>query len=1097
MEEYAVEMRHISKEFAGVKSSRDISLKLSRQEIHALVGENGSGKTVLMRILAGSIIPESGVIYKDRKKLELKSPIDALDNGIGMVYKDSSLVESFTAVDNILIGVEPVGHLNRMKREEVLDDIKKIIARNNLKIDLSLKVSAMTPQMKLNVAIAKLLYRKVDILLFDEPFYYLDPEEAENFKVLLLNLANDGCAILISSKKVREVRDIADKCTVLKEGNSLGTVTLKEASDVEIEKLVYGREALPGINRGKPQIGEPVLCLRNMSIYSEKRDKDIVNKVNFDVKSGEITCLLGLVDSGNIEIIYGIGGIIPVSNGNVIIRDVDLGKLYEEYKPINNKRYVGTIDITNMPVRRRNLAGLSQVPQDKGSYGIISSFNLKENLILQQYYRPEFSKGVFLNQRKIKEYTQKLIEEFEIESYLNEPVDKLSELSKQKLMLAREIDRSSKILVATNPSYSLDYQSSMEIRLQMIKKRDMGTAVLIASNDVDEALNFSDRILVVYKGRIVADVRAEEANADKLKMYMSGLIRMKNMDLYKPIIRRKKVLVRHKTVKRKAEDNNAVDFNDGNVIHKKIIKKTIVNRRSRTSADSKKVEHKKISPRKLKKIKMKNLVQYRDKGDNHEKNKKYSHRSYYKDNILKVVFSDRFIKFSSSITSTLIGIILGFIVLMIIDTSSSLEGLGYIFTTGFSSSEKIAEFIYTSAPIAMSGLAFAFAYRAKIINLGVPGQFAFGAFIAIVFALLGLPWYLNIILAFIAGAIWGLLPGLMKVYFNVDEIPSTVMFDWIAVTIIYICLSNMPSFLNADNTSTADISLINSSGIIPGWGLENWNSNFSIAIFIAIIFAVLVQLIIFRTKFGYEMRGFASSKKVAKAVGISSKNVILKSLVISGGLAGVGGALLYLSPYSSGGYAFSYSSLPLEGITGIAVAILAFNNPVACIFTSLVFSYISVSGDNLMRLGYSSSNISFIIGFIIYFGSFGVILNNWIRKRYISKGIKKLTDAISKIKGKADEARASKSVKKITIDEWGSSIVDIANSNVEKYYKEEEKVSTSFIEYSENREDKNKITIKLNPESEDLADYNPDHYANVDMPQLKRNKKKNKKGRGK
>jgi len=635
MEDYVVEMRHISKEFSGIIANRDTSLKMASQEIHALLGENGSGKTSLMCILAGSIIPDKGEIYKNNHRVIFKRPSDALDCGIGMVDKNVSLIDSFTALENIVIGVEPTGHFKKMRMDLIRKDVERINERYQLKIDLDKKVALMNSEMKFYVAIAKLLYRQVEVFLFDEPFFYLNPEEAENFKVFLLKLANEGKSILITSRKVQEVRDIADKCTILKDGNCLGTVSMKDADDREIDKLIFGREALPPLKRSKPKVGEAVLCVRNLSVYSKDKKTDIVNKVNFDVKAGEVTCILGMVDSGNIELLYGIGGILPVSNGHVIVRDVDLGKYYEEYKPVNGKRYVGSIDITKMSIRRKNLVGLSQVPSDNRSYGIIDDFNLMENMILQRYCEPEFSKGVFLNQKKIKEYTEKLIDQFEIEAYPNEPARHLSELSRQKLMLAREIDRASKIFIAMRPTFSLDFQASQEIRKQIIRRRDSGTAVLMASNDIDEALKFSDRLLVMYKGRFVADIRTEEADEEKLKMYMSGLIRMKNMHLYDPIISRKKIRVSKKKIKtRLAKSHLDNNVDSDNVIVKKIVKKTIVHRRkviipsSKNKADfrpgNKGGENGKLSvsnsgkkiartAEELKRIRMKNLVQFRDK----------------------------------------------------------------------------------------------------------------------------------------------------------------------------------------------------------------------------------------------------------------------------------------------------------------------------------------------------------------------------------------------------------------------------------------------------------------------------------------------------
>jgi len=578
METCAVEMRHISKEFSGVKTSRDITLRVNYREIHALLGDNGSGKTALLSILSGMIIPDEGAIFKKKQRLYFHHPNDALNVGIGMIDQDLSLIDSFTALENIVIGVEPTKYLHKMTIDSVRTDVEKINDKYKLGIDLNKKASLMSLQMRQRTLIAKLLYRHVDIFLFDEPFSYLNPEEAENFKLLLLNLANDGCAIVISTKKIREIRDIADRCTILKDGMCLGTAILKDASDCEIEKLMYGREALPCLKRSTPKIGQVALSIRNLSIVDSETSKMIVDKASLDIYAGEITCILGMKDSGNIEFLHGVGGVVAPSEGHVLLRNVDLGKIYSKYRSSGHKKYIGSVDITDMALERRKLFGLAQVPDDGRNYGVISGFNVQENMILQRFKEPRFSYGGFLHSAEIKNYSNYLTDKFEISSYADEPASNLSELSKQKLMLARAIDYASRILIAVRPTGVLDYQSSMEIRQQLIKKRDdAGIAILLASDDVDEAINFADRILVMYKGRLVADLRAEKAEEEKLKMYMAGLIQMSNMKLYDPIMVAKKVRVYPRKIKTKSNSASDVitrgncDYYLRRIIHKKII----------------------------------------------------------------------------------------------------------------------------------------------------------------------------------------------------------------------------------------------------------------------------------------------------------------------------------------------------------------------------------------------------------------------------------------------------------------------------------------------------------------------------------------------
>ncbi|MDD4532082.1 MAG: ABC transporter permease [Bacilli bacterium] len=468
------------------------------------------------------------------------------------------------------------------------------------------------------------------------------------------------------------------------------------------------------------------------------------------------------------------------------------------------------------------------------------------------------------------------------------------------------------------------------------------------------------------------------------------------------------------------------------------------------------------------------------------KNKSKTRDSYLHDNVTKVLFSDHFIRFSSSFSSLILGILCGYILLLIFNEANSGLALEYIFVTGFSSLANVNRFIYQAAPFVMTSLAFCFAYKAKQMNLGVPGQFAVGGFCAIVCALIGLPWPLNLLFSFLAGALWGILPALFKVHFHVPEIVSSIMFDWIAVIVIFIFLSNMPSMLNSTHSYTASIAEINAGGMLPSWGLNNWDSNFTIAIFIAILFAIICSVVINRTRLGYEMRAYALNASISQAAGISRTKIIMTSFAISGGLAGIGGALLYLAPYSIG-YKLDYASLPYEGIIGIGTSILAFNNPMSCVVVALAFSYINAAGSRLVELGYSSASISFIMGSIIFFGSFGVVLNRWIRKRYLFRAwkymVKKWAQWGERI---ADISKGQYHPQKKS-NKMHDAIVKIADSPASTYYKEEE-ISTSFINYKDTSPKKKRIVVKLHMESDDLEDYNPNHYANADIPQLRRYK---------
>jgi simple sugar transport system permease protein len=358
-----------------------------------------------------------------------------------------------------------------------------------------------------------------------------------------------------------------------------------------------------------------------------------------------------------------------------------------------------------------------------------------------------------------------------------------------------------------------------------------------------------------------------------------------------------------------------------------------------------------------------------------------------------------FISFSSSIFTIILGLLAGLVLLIVVDPSNAFEAFLLLFVGGFSSTSSIATFIYSAAPILMTGLSIAFAFKTGLFNIGTPGQFTAGAFMALVGALVwGCPWYVNILLAMFGGAVWGLIPGLCKAFFNVNEVLSAIMLNWVAIILADVAISNIDIMIDpVYATRTVNISTVNTSAIIPGWGLENFNAGLNISIFIAILFAIACWFIINKTNFGFELKACGSNKSASKYAGISDKRNIVLSFVIAGALAGVGGALLYLAPTTTSGYSLQISSLPEEGFTGISVGLLAASNPIGCIFAALFISYLDVAGETLQQLRYAPENVSFIIGIIVYFASFVALVRIWLEKVYqkdlfkiIGKGCVKL-----------------------------------------------------------------------------------------------------------
>lgn len=357
-----------------------------------------------------------------------------------------------------------------------------------------------------------------------------------------------------------------------------------------------------------------------------------------------------------------------------------------------------------------------------------------------------------------------------------------------------------------------------------------------------------------------------------------------------------------------------------------------------------------------------------------------------------------FISFSSSIFSIILGLIAGLILLIVINPARAFPAFGLLFIGGFAGTHAIAQFIYLAPPILMTGLSVAFAFKTGLFNIGTPGQFLAGIFMSLVGAIMwNCPWYVNILLAMLGGALWGFIPGFCKAFFNVNEVLSAIMLNWIAIILVDVGISNMPAMIDpVYSTRTVNIANVNLSGVIPGWGLQNFDSGLNISIFIAIIIAVICWLIINKTNFGFELKACGSNKSASKYAGISDKRNIILSFVIAGALAGIGGAMKYLAPTATGGYSLQISSLPEEGFTGISVGLLAASNPIGCIFSALFISYLDVSGEAIQQLRYAPENVSFIVGIIVYFASFVALVKIWLSQVYQKDLFKWLGDIFVK-----------------------------------------------------------------------------------------------------
>ena len=502
-EKYAIEMLGITKRFPGIIANDNITLRLRKGEIHALLGENGAGKSTLMSVLFGLYQAEEGEIRKDGKSVRIKNPNDATALGIGMVHQHFKLVECFSVLDNIILGIEPsrLGFLQKSKaRKKVLELSKKY----GLSVDLDALIEDISVGMQQRTEILKMLYRENEILIFDEPTAVLTPQEIEELMQIMKNLAKEGKSILFISHKLNEIMEVADRCTVLRKGKCVGTVDIKDTSKAELSKMMVGRDVDFTVHKEEKKPGDVILDVKNVSVASKLHKNNAVKNVSFSVRAGEIVCLAGIDGNGQTEFVYGLTGLEPIKEGTVTL----CGK-----------------DITKAPIRKRSLAGLSHIPEDRHKHGLVLDYSLENNMILERYFEPQFTnKFGFLRKKNIRAYSDRLIEQYDVRSGQGSATvaRSMSGGNQQKAIVAREIDRKPELLVAVQPTRGLDVGAIEYIHKQLVSCRDEGKGVLLVSLELDEVLSVPDRILVMYEGEIVGELDPKTTSAQELGLYMAG-----------------------------------------------------------------------------------------------------------------------------------------------------------------------------------------------------------------------------------------------------------------------------------------------------------------------------------------------------------------------------------------------------------------------------------------------------------------------------------------------------------------------------------------------------------------------------------------------
>jgi len=499
---YAIEMLNITKRFPGIIANDNITLQLRKGEIHALLGENGAGKSTLMSVLFGLYQPEEGIIKKDGKEVQIKDPNDANALGIGMVHQHFKLVQCFTVLENIILGVETTKH-GVLQKDEARKKVMALSEKYGLMVDPDALIEDITVGMQQRTEILKMLYRDNEILIFDEPTAVLTPQEIEELMQIMKNLAAEGKSILFITHKLNEIMEVADRCSVFRKGKYIGTVDIKDTNEQELSRMMVGRDVQLVVEKGEAHPGDVVLDVEGMTVASKVHKNNAVKNVSFQVRSGEIVCIAGIDGNGQTELVYGLTGLEPLVSGKITLK----GK-----------------DITKSSIRERDLV-ISHIPEDRHKHGLVLDYPLDYNIVLQRYFQPEFvTNAGFLKKDEIRKYSQKLEAQYDVRSGQgSETIARsMSGGNQQKAIVARELDRKHEMLIAVQPTRGLDVGAIEFIHKQLINSRDAGDAVLLVSLELEEVMNVSDRILVMYEGEIVGELDPKKTTVEELGLYMAG-----------------------------------------------------------------------------------------------------------------------------------------------------------------------------------------------------------------------------------------------------------------------------------------------------------------------------------------------------------------------------------------------------------------------------------------------------------------------------------------------------------------------------------------------------------------------------------------------
>jgi ABC-type uncharacterized transport system ATPase subunit/ABC-type uncharacterized transport system permease subunit len=909
----ALELRNITKMFGDFVADDDVSLRVEYGEVHALVGENGAGKTTLMNVCFGILQPTSGDILVGGERVVMASPTTARHHGLGMVHQHFKLVPSLTVAENVFLGAEPETKTKSLDRKKMARELETVSERYGLKVNPTQPVKTLSAGLRQRVEILKALYFEARVLILDEPTAVLTPQETDSLFAVLRELTSGGRSVIFITHKLGEVKAVSDRFTVMRRGQLVTTDRTADYSEHDIATLMVGRAVSLARTAPAPtrRTSEPVLLRCSQLVVNNADGRAVVDDVSFDLRAGEITGIAGVEGNGQTELVEALAGLLPSVAGSLELCDVD---------------------ITQASSAARRDAGLAHVPEDRLAAGVSAASSVQDNLA-GGYLRSNLFNLGLVRQRFVTEWANELIERYDIRgARATTAVGNLSGGNMQKVVLARELETQPAVLLAAQPTRGVDIGATEFVHAQLRAHRDRGAAILLVSADLGELLAVSDRLLVMYRGRIVAEFAPEEELVSRIGLAMAGVPEEQDRpDDQLPQVSSDNSPSALDTTPLQATKVAAQPQGTGAAPAVAVAKRQSVRRRHQVELHGRSA-----------------AVEPGGQGD-----------------VLASRAGEVWSRVLNGLTQPVLAVvaalIIGIIIIAALGDNPIRSYHSFLFGS-FNSLNNFSGMIAQVIPLLLIAVSVYVSFRAGVINIGGEGQMYLGAFVGAIVAynLHGLPGPLNIIVAFVAGgaagAVWALIPGLLDAYLGVDILVTTLMFNYIGQQFTAY-FADGP--LRDPSSGTPETKAIPADAHLPRiLGLGGAN----VGIFVGLAALIVMGFVILRSRWGLQARFVGENRVFASYLGISVRHKVIEIMLISGFLAGIAGVVESLGTQ----FRFNQTFSPGYGFIGLTVALLGRLNPIGIAIASLLYGVLE-AGSTIMQLntGVPLSLVNVLEGVII------------------------------------------------------------------------------------------------------------------------------------